>query len=67
MRLLVNGDTLPIRQMGDDFLLVDRPVCHPPMTATVVLRVDDSEKRWQVRLPQGNSRDSERVQIESVD
>ncbi len=53
MRLLVNGSTLPIAQMGPDFLLLDAGSAHPPGEATVLLRVDASERRWEVWLPEG--------------
>lgn len=63
MQLLVNGATLSIGQMGPDFLLLDAPFDHPPAEATIVLRIDDHERRWQVRLPEGLSARSEWVPI----
>jgi hypothetical protein len=63
MGLLVNGTTLPIAQMGPDFLLVRKPIDLPPGEATIVLRVDENERRWQVRLPDGLSAVSEWVSI----
>jgi hypothetical protein len=66
MRLLVNGLSLPVRQMGEDFLLVDHPVNHPPADASVVLCVDETERRWNIRLPAGLSAGSERVAIEAA-
>ena len=63
MRLLVNGSSIRVAQMGPDFLLVDEPVNHGPADATLVLQVDASERRWQVRLPDGISADSNRVVI----
>ncbi len=63
MRLLVNGCSIAIAQMGPDFLLVDPPFDHPPGDATVVLQVDQSERRWSVRLPNGISASSKRVVI----
>jgi hypothetical protein len=66
MQLLVNGYSLPISQLGPDFLLVSTPVNHAPDVATVVMQVDESERRWNVRLPQGISAESKRVQIASV-
>jgi len=63
MRLLVNGLSIPVIQMGPDFLLVDAPVNHPPAVASVVLQVDQSERRWNVRLPNGISTDTKRVEI----
>ena len=61
--LLVNGDTISIVQMGPDFLLLERPFDHPPVTASVVLHVEESERRWNVHLPNGISASSKRVAI----
>ena len=63
IRLLVNGLSLPVAQMGPDFLLVESPVNHPPASASVILQVDQSERRWNVRLPNGISADQRRVEI----
>ena len=66
MRLLVNGSSLTVVQMGPDFLLVEAPINHPPGDASVVLQVDQSERRWSVHLPAGMSADSKRVAITSA-
>jgi hypothetical protein len=63
MRLLVNGSSIAIAQMGPDFLLVDAPINHPPGNASLVLQVDLSERRWDVHLPEGISAASKRVAI----
>jgi len=63
MRLLVNGASLRIAQMGPDFLLLDQPIDHPPGEATIVFSVDGNERSWPVRLPEGLSADCERVVI----
>ena len=63
MRLLVNGGSIPVVQMGSDFVLVDAPFDHPPADASVILQVDESERRWNVRLPEGISAGSKRVAI----
>ena len=63
MRLLVNGSSIPILQMGPDFLLVDAPINHPPGAASVVLEVDENLRCWNVRLPAGMSEGSKRVAI----
>lgn len=63
MRLLVNGGSIPVLQMGPDFLLVEEPFDHPPGNASVVLRVDESERSWGVHLPNGISSSSKRVAI----
>ncbi len=66
MQLLVNGFPLPVSQMGPDFVLVNTPVNHAPASATVVMQVDESERRWNVHLPQGISAENKRVQIVAV-
>jgi hypothetical protein len=63
MQLLVNGGSVRVVQMGPDFLLVEEPFDHPPADASVVLRVDGSERRWNVLLPEGLSALSKRVAI----
>ena len=63
MRLLVNGSSIAVAQMGPDFLLVDAPINHPPGNASLVLQVDQSERRWNVHLPDGISAGSKRVAI----
>ena len=63
MRLLVNGGSIPVIQMGPDFLIVDAPINHPPGNASVVLQVDQSERRWNVHLPDGLTAGSKRVAI----
>ena len=63
MRLIVNGASIRITQMGPDFLFVDSASDHPPGEATIVLQVDDSERRWNVHLQNGISAESKRVAI----
>jgi hypothetical protein len=63
MRLLVNGTSLPVGQLGPDFLLLKTPFDHPPADATILLCVDGNERRWNVHLPEGISVGSRRVVI----
>jgi hypothetical protein len=63
MHLLVNGGAIRVVQMGPDFVVVEEPFDHPPAGASVVLRVDESERRWNVLLPNGISSASKRVAI----
>ena len=63
MRLLVNGFSMSVAQMGRDFVLLDFPVSHPPAIACLVLQVDQTERRWNVRLPDGISAAARRVAI----
>ena len=63
IRLLVGGADLAVAQLGPDFLLVDTPCDMPPGKASILMRVDDSERCWTVFLPQGISATSARVAI----
>jgi hypothetical protein len=66
MRLQVNGRSLTVVQLGQDFLLVDEPLNHPPGQASVFMKVDDKERCWPVHLPEGISASSKRVTIASA-
>ena len=63
MCLLVNGSSIPIAQMGPDFLLVDAPIDHPPGDARISLQVDVGHREWSVSLPDGISAQSKRVAL----
>ena len=63
MRLIVNGTSIGITHMGRDFVFVELPAEYPPGEASILLRVDESESRWNVRLPDGISAGSKRVAI----
>jgi hypothetical protein len=49
--------------MGPDFLFIEGGHDHPPVPATIVLQVDETERRWQVNLPDGISKASTRVAL----
>jgi hypothetical protein len=66
MKLLVNDSSIPVAQMGPDFLLVTEAIDHPPANASIVMQVDETERRWDVRLPNGISLGSRRVVISAV-
>jgi len=53
MQLVVDGISIPVAQMGPDFVLRREPISLPPCGATVVFQVDNEEERWQVCLPNG--------------
>ncbi|HVV00648.1 MAG TPA: hypothetical protein VHH88_04755 [Verrucomicrobiae bacterium] len=61
MRLLLNGMSFRIAQMGADFIFIESPRPHPPTRATIELQVDDVRRTWEVNLPQGISIGDERV------
>ena len=60
---MFRGHSIPVAQLGPDFLLLDTPADHAPGPASILLRVDQSENRWDVRLPNGISSASKRVAI----
>jgi hypothetical protein len=67
MQLVINGDTISITHMGPDYLLVDCAKDYPPGVASIFLQVDQSESRWQVFLPNGISKNSNRVALASCE
>jgi hypothetical protein len=63
MSLIVDGTIIEIYQMGPDFLFIGPADNHPPCEATIVFQVDQNERRWQVMLPDGISKASDRVAL----
>jgi hypothetical protein len=63
MQLLFNGIAIPIAQMGPDYIIVNCTSDHLPCDASIVLKVDDHERRWDVHLPHGISAGSKRVAL----
>ncbi len=63
MRLVLPAASIRITHLGPDFVLVESPADHPPCEASILLRVDDSETQWSVRLPNGISERSKRVAL----
>jgi hypothetical protein len=63
MQLRFNGTSMPIAKMGPDYIVVRSASDHPPCEATIEMWVDDSESRWNVRLPNGISAGSNRVAL----
>ena len=61
IQLLIDGGAIPVAQLGPDFLLLDAPFDYPPGNARLFLQVDQSERRWEVCLPNGISASSSRV------
>jgi len=66
IQLLIDGGSIPVAQLGPDFLLLSNPIDHPPVTGVLVLQVDQSERRWNVRLPDGMVSSSNRVAVVRV-
>ena len=63
MVLFVNGTSIGITHMARDFVLVESPIEHRPVEASILLKVDDSESKWNVFLPEGMSHTSNRVAL----
>ncbi|MCW5558503.1 MAG: hypothetical protein KIT22_11820 [Verrucomicrobiae bacterium] len=61
MRLLLNGTSFRIAQMGPDFLFVESPADHAPTRATIEMQVDELRQAWEVNLPEGMKACDERV------
>jgi hypothetical protein len=49
--------------MGPDFLFVDSPSDHPPTHGIIELQVDDSQRSWEVNLPNGMKAGDKRVAL----
>jgi len=65
--LMTQDDTYPLAQIGPNDVIFSKPVNLPPCDAEIVMHVDGTERRWQVRLPQGadiSSRLTETCSIE---
>jgi len=65
MRLNVNGFSLPIAQLGPDFLILRDPIDHEPCAARISLSVDGDESHRNVRLHEGIRRNEARTPISS--
>ncbi len=63
MHLEVAGQSLPIAQLGSDFLILEQPVELPVTLGDVVMRIDASERRWSVSLPDGLSAAAQRTRM----
>jgi hypothetical protein len=53
MRLLANGRSYRIAQLGPDFLILRDKVDSPPTEGEITLNVDGHEESWRVHLPDG--------------
>jgi hypothetical protein len=63
MQLIINGLSLGITHMGRDFVRIETAAEYPPCEASIWLKVDEIESQWKVRLPEGISKDSNRVAL----
>jgi hypothetical protein len=58
MKLRINGSVLDIGQLGPDFIILDKPLPHPPSEAEIAVSINGHERRWKVYLPDGIATDS---------
>ena len=67
IQLLIAGgcSSIPVAQLGPDFLLLDHPFDHPPGNGLLVLQVDQNKRQWNVELPSGISASSAHVPIKA--
>jgi hypothetical protein len=63
MQLIIGGESISITHMGPNYLCVESDRVHPPGEATIVLQVDQSERRWTVLLPDGIPAEASRIPI----
>lgn len=63
IHLKVAGQSLPVAQLGSDFLILEQPVNLAPTRGDVVMRIDAGERRWPVSLPDGADTAVERTHI----
>lgn len=64
MQLLLNGTSISIAQLGPDFVILDAVVeQQPPADAEILLRVDETERRLTVFLPEGIGQERKKVRI----
>ncbi|HEY4245258.1 MAG TPA: hypothetical protein VGM64_00305 [Lacunisphaera sp.] len=63
MHLEVSGTSLPIAQLGPDFLILEQTVHHPATHGEIVLQIDASKSRWKVTLPDGLAAAGQRTAI----
>jgi hypothetical protein len=66
IRLLLNGSSLSVAQLGPNFIILREAQNHPPCEGEISLTIDGKEKRWPVRLPEGLPANRTRVPIATV-
>jgi hypothetical protein len=67
MHLLLDEQIHSIGQLGPDFLVLHKPIDHPPANARLFFSVDGKEREWDIRLPEGISADARRVVIANAE
>lgn len=55
--------SVAVAQLGPNFIILRQGVNHPPAEGEMVLKIDSSESRWTVFLPDGLRDDLVRIPI----
>jgi hypothetical protein len=63
MHLFFNRSSVPIAQMGPDFIILEATAESQPCDAVLELNIDGRQRRWEINLPQGISTSSRTVEI----
>jgi hypothetical protein len=63
MNLHVNGQDLPVAQMGPDYLILKEAIQLPPSGGLVTLNIDGKVQRFEVNFPNGISSNQKRVMV----
>jgi hypothetical protein len=63
MELAVNDHVMAIGHLAPDYIILDRPIDHPPASGEIFMSIDGHESRWPVRLPAGISSANPRTPI----
>jgi hypothetical protein len=66
IRLLLNGRSISVAQLGPDFIILREAESLPPCDAEMSLTIDGDEERWSIRLPEGLRTESKRVPIARI-
>jgi hypothetical protein len=63
MELRLSNQVLPIVEIGPTFVTLEAPIELPPGSAKLWFSIDGREREWEVRLPNGITAESRRVEI----
>ncbi len=66
IELRLNGQVLPIAQLGRDFIVLRNAVNHPPAEAEIALSIDGEESCWPVCLAEGVTMNQQKTRITRV-
>jgi hypothetical protein len=63
MFLRLDGQLLPIVQLGPDFFVLREPIDHPPAEAEIGMWIDGEETRWPLHMRDGLTTASRKSRI----